>query len=91
MRGPSIGYDSTEYGAVGGPVEAVKARPGTTEKILEEVKELQEAQRLGDPVNQLVELRDILGACALFLAEHFPKTDFVALARGAVSMNKARR
>ena len=55
MLGPSMGYDSTEYGAVGGTVEAVKARPGTAEKILEEVKELQEAHRLDDPVNQLVE------------------------------------
>ena len=90
MRGPSMGYDSTDHGAVGGGVKVVKARPGTVGKILEEVEELQEAQRLGDPVNQLVELRDILGACALFLAEQFPKTDFVSLARGAVTMNKTR-
>lgn len=91
MRGPSMGYDSTDHGAVGGPVGILKARVGTVEKIKEEVLELQEAKRLGDPVNQLVELRDILGACALFLEEHFPKTDFLALARGAITMNKNRR
>lgn len=59
-------------------------------KILEEAQEVIEAVRYQDPINQLTEIRDVIGACALFVGEHFPKTDFLTICRGAIAMNKAR-
>lgn len=94
--GCSMGYDSRDYNsgssnttvsAVGTGVRGVL---GNTSKIQEELEELKEAEKLQDPVIQLVELRDIIGACALYLEQRYPKVDFINLCKSALSMNKAK-
>lgn len=91
-----MGYDSRDYGkdvqtaAVTTVPLSTKGVLGTVSKIQEELDELKEAERLQDPVNQLVELRDIIGACALYLEQRYPKVDFINLCKSALSMNKSK-
>lgn len=98
----SLSQREYESGSVGGTTRntpskqrpalhpMAKGEPGEASKVVEEAIELQEAVRLEDPVNQLVEVRDTIGALMLFVAKYFPKTDFQALVNGARAMNKER-
>lgn len=86
-----MGYDSRDYGnstQADLTPSSTKGMLGTVSKIQEELEELKDAERLQDPVNQLVELRDVIGACACYLEQRYPKVDFINLCRSALSMNK---
>ena len=49
-----------------------KSKVGTIDKIVEEVKELQDAKLQGTDIMELVELSDIYGAIELYLKENHP-------------------
>lgn len=91
-----MGRDSRDDSSFGGTYTApakktaAKGVIGEVSKIEEELKELKEAERLEDPVNQLTEARDIIGAVAAYIEKRFPRTDFMKLCRGALVVNKER-
>lgn len=92
-----MGYDSRDLDSYSNgtvtktTTNITKGTVGTLSKIEEELRELKEAERLQDPVNQLVELRDIIGDCAAYMEQKYPKIDFINLCRSALSMNQSRR
>lgn len=53
-------------------VEIPKGTIGESSKILEEVLELQDAERQGATVMALVELSDLVGSIELYLRKHQP-------------------
>ena len=52
-----------------------KGEIGESSKLLEEVLELQDAERQDAKIMALVELSDLIGAIALYLEKHHPSTD----------------
>lgn len=48
---------------------------GESSKLLEEVRELQDAEAQECKIMALVELSDLIGAVALYLEKHHPATD----------------
>jgi hypothetical protein len=61
---PKPGYHLTEI---------PKGIIGESSKILEEVQELQDAERQGIKVMQLCELSDIFGALEAYMEKNFPR------------------
>lgn len=65
MAEKSPGYHLTEI---------TRGEIGESSKILEEVLELQDAEKQEAKIMQLVELSDIIGSIALYLEKHHPST-----------------
>ncbi len=61
-----------------------KGTIGESNKILEEVLELQDAEAQECKIMELVELSDLMGAVALYLEKHHPSTtieDLIIMSR----------
>lgn len=61
-----------------------KGKLGESSKILEEVLELQDAEKQQSSIMALVELADLVGAINLYLDKHYPTTkldDLITMSR----------
>ncbi|USN96693.1 MAG: hypothetical protein H6797_00620 [Candidatus Nomurabacteria bacterium] len=65
-------------------MEIPKGVIGESSKLLEEVLELQDAERQDAKIMALVELSDLIGAIALYLEKHHPSNsieDLITMSR----------
>ena len=56
--------------------EIQKGEVGESSKLLEEVLELQDAERQGCKIMALIELSDLIGAVDVYVERHHPDTTF---------------